>query len=299
MKQSIITHNGVFHADEVLAIALLTVVNNTTYNIIRTREIPLDANYIIDVGGQYDGIKYFDHHQADYKGKLSSVGMIWKYLQKTCKPSFMLDKLVAEVDAQDVGIKLQSWDHFSQVINSMNAKDIHSEDQTNAFNDALRFAELTIKASYQDVSYTELSIYDKLLTNMIKAKAEAERRNAERVESLQIQDYGLRLVFLDKHEEYLPTVALVGIADILIQWDKQQEAWTVSNIAKKAGAFESDYKLSATGRASEVFCHKAGFIGKYKTEEYFQFSDPAFSDAVIFKVNGRTIAYPLGEEYFA
>lgn len=73
----IVTHNGVFHADEVFAVATLSVFTNTPISdmeIIRTRdaevieEAQADANvYVIDVGLQCNHeMKNFDHHQAKH-----------------------------------------------------------------------------------------------------------------------------------------------------------------------------------------------------------------------------------------
>jgi uncharacterized UPF0160 family protein len=71
VKKKIITHNGIFHADEIFAIGLLlcTVLEKEDdYVIERTRNIAAtdytdDNVWIIDVGGVYDPAKkLFDHH---------------------------------------------------------------------------------------------------------------------------------------------------------------------------------------------------------------------------------------------
>lgn len=62
---SIITHNGKFHTDDVFACAILKYIFDDI-NIIRTRDESIindSDSYIIDVGGEYDGVKKFDHHQ--------------------------------------------------------------------------------------------------------------------------------------------------------------------------------------------------------------------------------------------
>jgi uncharacterized UPF0160 family protein len=79
------THNGLFHSDEVFAVAMMSItaeLQGLTVQVTRTRDLNIlnTQHYIIDVGGQYDGVKCFDHHQSEYKGDLSSAGMIAKYL---------------------------------------------------------------------------------------------------------------------------------------------------------------------------------------------------------------------------
>lgn len=65
----VITHDGIFHADEVFAIALLKRKMNV--EIIRTRNVEIiekainDKNvFVIDCGGEYNPhMRNFDHHQ--------------------------------------------------------------------------------------------------------------------------------------------------------------------------------------------------------------------------------------------
>lgn len=72
------THDGDFHADDVLALALLRVVyHQYEFVIVRTRDkAQLDTcDILVDVGGQHDGIRYFDHHQD--RNLKSSVSLLW------------------------------------------------------------------------------------------------------------------------------------------------------------------------------------------------------------------------------
>jgi uncharacterized UPF0160 family protein len=85
----IVTHNGVFHADEVLAIATLLVFNNKTLfdcEIIRTRDesVIVEAQndsdvWVIDVGMIKEfSKKNFDHHQN--KDLFASNLLVFDYL---------------------------------------------------------------------------------------------------------------------------------------------------------------------------------------------------------------------------
>jgi len=68
MIHKIITHNGIFHADDVMATALLLEFIRPTIPVERTRNISADefANpdvWIVDVGGQYNTeLNNYDHH---------------------------------------------------------------------------------------------------------------------------------------------------------------------------------------------------------------------------------------------
>ena len=69
MISKVITHDGIFHADDVMSVALLQEFIRPTIQIERTRNISSDefSNpdiWIVDVGGQYDQVNNnYDHHQ--------------------------------------------------------------------------------------------------------------------------------------------------------------------------------------------------------------------------------------------
>ncbi len=106
------THSGTFHADDVTACSLLLLFNLIDRDkIFRSRDLNIlgARDYVCDVGGIYDPQKKrFDHHQNEYKGNLSSAGMIWKYLKDQ---GFVDDKiydffnrsLILGIDAHDNG----------------------------------------------------------------------------------------------------------------------------------------------------------------------------------------------------
>ncbi len=85
-------HDGAFHADEVTAVALLLETGLIDIDkVIRTRDENRLAgcDFVCDVGGLYDpSQRRFDHHQVDYRGGLSSAGMVLKYLRE--------EKLISE-----------------------------------------------------------------------------------------------------------------------------------------------------------------------------------------------------------
>ncbi|KAL2315988.1 hypothetical protein POMI540_0763 [Schizosaccharomyces pombe] len=86
----IATHSGTFHADEALAVYMLRRLDRFSgAQIVRSRDPQVldSCDIIVDVGGKYDGIKYFDHHQREfndtfspkYSTRLSSAGLIYKH----------------------------------------------------------------------------------------------------------------------------------------------------------------------------------------------------------------------------
>jgi uncharacterized UPF0160 family protein len=120
------THNGMYHADEAVAIALLAGnVSAAEINLIRTRDQNLiDAAHVaIDVGGVYCPEKgRFDHHfvgspTREDGAQLASAGLI--ELQLAGKLGKHTKQFVRRVDASDTGVKTPGW-RFSMSVSKTN-----------------------------------------------------------------------------------------------------------------------------------------------------------------------------------
>ena len=287
------THSGVFHADEVTAVALVILaIEQGTVEIYRTRDTSILAkcHTRIDVGGVYDPVAGdFDHHQQGYTGTLSSAGMVHKYiLTEDCDfvingakyTSENLAKLIDDVDKQDIGTKYQEAFHYCNIISSYNCEDIYSKEQDMAFEDAVLFAV-------------------RFITNLTrKDKQKVIDKIASKAIEIDTYEFG-RVAVVPKDSQYLPSTLFIGRADLLVSWDDQQDCWTVSTVPLKEEEFGSLLTLLKTGRNSEIFTHKAGFIGKYKEENYLPISDPFFTSGIVVKIDGIEKNIPIGDEYLA
>ncbi len=119
-KKILVTHNGSFHADDIFATAVLSILNQGNIKIIRTRDLKIIAtgDYVYDVGGENNPIKdLFDHHQKGGGGirsneiPYSSFGLIWKkYGEQICgsrEVAELIDyKIVQPIDATDNGMDI-------------------------------------------------------------------------------------------------------------------------------------------------------------------------------------------------
>ena len=141
MELKIATHNGIFHADEVTAVALLKLFGDKDVKVTRvghdTKDFSL-FDMVIDIGRKFDGKKYFDHHQ--YKGGKSSAGLVWEYLeQEEQYPN--ISKLVKMVDENDVGTAKSRAFEYPSLIKHFNAsEDIYGKEQDANFQKAVDFA---------------------------------------------------------------------------------------------------------------------------------------------------------------
>jgi uncharacterized UPF0160 family protein len=118
LKKLIGTHSGSFHADDVFAVASLSLLY-PDYEITRSRdpEVWERCDFLVDVGGSYDHNKrIYDHHFRNgptYEDGLpmSSIGLVWKhYGADICKSAEIAGQvcrlLIRGLDASDNGITL-------------------------------------------------------------------------------------------------------------------------------------------------------------------------------------------------
>ena len=95
------THNGIFHQDDVVAVALLSILHGNNITVKRTRDVNIlsTCDYVVDVGGGE-----LDHHLPGGNGvrenniPYASAGLVWKkYSYDILKAFDCPDKLIYEV----------------------------------------------------------------------------------------------------------------------------------------------------------------------------------------------------------
>lgn len=67
--KTVVTHNGLFHADEAFGTAFLCLLLGSEVRVVRSRNPAQieQADVALDVGGIYDNGKFrYDHHQRDF-----------------------------------------------------------------------------------------------------------------------------------------------------------------------------------------------------------------------------------------
>src|ERR1035437_8023490 len=119
-KKILVTHNGIFHADDIFATATLSILLGGNIEVFRTRDEEMfkKGDYVYDVGGIYDSAtNRFDHHQKGGAGTRSNgipyaaFGLVWKtYGAEICGSKEVAENLdeslVQSIDADDNGINL-------------------------------------------------------------------------------------------------------------------------------------------------------------------------------------------------
>lgn len=268
------THDGAFHADEVTACALLLIYDLIDRDkVFRTRDQKELENleFVCDVGGIYDpSIKRFDHHQIEYKGMMSSAGMILKYLlaQGLMEEDFYhyINKaLVIGIDAIDNGQITQKLGHcsFSGVITNFVPCD-YGMDSTGlykAFSEALDFTIGHIQRSKERFYY-------------IKSCKEAVKDSMKKGQEYLLFDKAMPWMenFFELEGEDHPALFVImpsgdfwKLRGIPPSYDQKMKVR--KPLPKKwAGLLEDDLK-KVTNIPGAIFCHKGRFISIWKTKE--------------------------------
>ncbi|MDD5152681.1 MAG: MYG1 family protein [Candidatus Pacebacteria bacterium] len=277
--KKIITHNGSFHADEIFACAILSILNNNKVEIIRSRdpEVWEMGDYVVDVGGVHNEKKNrFDHHQVGGGGKrengipYSSMGLVWKLYGKKVSGSAEVAKLVDEklvqpIDAVDSGVSLFSLinpEVFPYSINNVlgalrptwkeEAGDKESIDE--GFAVALNLA--------KDILLREIKIArDQIEANKFVLKAYNKAKDK-------------RVIVIEGHYPCDEILLKFSEPLFVVKPDHQDETkWKVKTVRKGSDSFEARKFLPVkwsgkkgeefakiTGVKDSIFCHVNCFV---------------------------------------
>ena len=269
------THSGPFHADDVLAFAMLKTLWRSDLTLVRTREAAelAPADVVFDVGGTFDEATCrFDHHQSSYTGDRSSAGMVldWLEKQRTVSPALAAElrhRLVDYVDAVDNGRRapVDSVPCFSSLIEQLT----HTASSMEAFDERfLVAADIAsslvsgIVAGHEQVEAAREAV----LEAMNRAVA-----GGTRVIELDAY-YSWKTVYFDNGGETHPT-------DFVL-FPSSDGSWRIVAIPPVLGDFAQKRSLPAawaglsgealeaqTGIPGSMFCHKNRFIAVFRTHE--------------------------------
>lgn len=267
------THNGKFHADEVIATAILKELFDV--EVIRTRDekILKELDIVYDVGGGE-----FDHHGIDKRYRdnenetpYSSSGLIWKKfgldLLKLKNPNLTEDEydiifnyidrhFIEGVDALDNGIWIDKTEiplfHISLIIDKFNPLWNSDKDENEAFNEAVEFVQVILRNTIDH----RFSIFD-AKNNVIKAY------NNRPIPEVLLLDkycpYGYTLKDIDVSEEVL-YVIYPRVNSYAIQTIRNEEKEDRKKLPKAWAGLNDEELSKVTGVPGSIFCHTGRFI---------------------------------------
>ncbi len=281
-KIKAVTHNGVFHADDVFSAALLELLFNQKITFIRTRDEKMiaGADYAFDVGGVYDpSKKRFDHHQVGGAGKrengipYAAFGLLWKeYGEKLSGSRAVAEKLEKKlampVDANDNGV-----DIVQSVFPDVSAYAV-SEIVT-SFRPTWKEDEETM-----DTRFSNAVAWAKAILAREIKKAQDSVEAVQFVEKAYTEAIDKRVILLDRKYPWGDVIEKYSEPLFVIFPIPVDKTWRVYAVSKDRNTFgnRKDFPLSwagkkdaelsqITGVSDAVFCHNGRFLAVAKSKE--------------------------------
>jgi len=251
------THNGIFHADEVTATALLKRFYDDSLEVTRlphqTAEFE-EFDLVVDLGKQYDGKKYFDHHH-DKELEASNM-LIFTYLYTNDYISKIeyeaLYELMEIISNNDIGVgDKPSVDSIVKVVQSMNQEDIYSREQDESFWRAVNLVGMYIDNIVDEANKTAER------SAKLEKSVEVEPNILELPEFIQ----GWNTLIFDFHE--------FKDIDIVMWEDTIQNKWKAQVVPDAIGSFGRRNRALVNKEAEgKEFIHQGEFFCVFDTREH-------------------------------
>jgi len=277
------THSGSFHADEVFALAALTLLGEPV-EIVRTRDAEAMAacDVRVDIGFASDpATGDFDHHQREGAGerpngiRYASFGLVWReYGVRLCDGDEAVAErvdrsLVQAVDANDTGqaVVAPVLDGVrpmtvSGVIGALNPtweEDLAPEEERARFDEAVALAERVLEREIASATAAQRAV--RLVSDAIAGAGDP------------------RVIALDRDVPWKEVV--VGSApDALFVVYPKRQGWGLEAVPRVLGSFENRRDLPeawggldgpelarVTGVEDALFCHAKRFLAVARSRE--------------------------------
>ncbi len=278
----IATHNKHFHPDDVFAVATLSLIINKPFEIIRTRNplIIKDADYVVDIGGEYDEERNrFDHHQSGGAGTrengipYASFGLVWKkYGNLICgseETAQLIEKRIVEpTDAEDSGVAIikpifegvYPYSYFRAIYSLNPTWKERDKDCDKLFREAMESAKKVILREIE------------ILRHFIEGRKFVEK-------SYEVAE-DKRFIILDKEYSWKEVMNKYKEPLFVIEPNFEEGQWKIvavrddinsfknrKDLPEKWGGKKDQELASETGVSDAVFCHKNLFIAATRSKE--------------------------------
>jgi len=275
-------HNGLFHADDVFALAVLTLAGEAG-EVVRTRDPELLAacDLRVDVGRRYDpAAGDYDHHQEGGAGeranglRYASFGLIWKQYGinvagSATATAYVDEHFVQFIDADDNG-----QTPFTSTIPNV-ALPLISQ-PISAYNPT--WLEPGTEADFDAAFKQAVDIAVKLLQREI-ASAQSALQAADYVRK-ELQSSSGGLLTLDKFVPWQEVAINEAPMILYAIFPRADSTWALQAVRKSLGSFENRRDLPAawagkvdaelasiTGVPDAIFCHTGRFLAVAKSRE--------------------------------
>lgn len=257
--KTIVTHDGVFHADEVFATALIKLIaksnNQNKIEVVRTRNpkilqehLELETSIVIDVGNSE-----FDHHQElkynlinGEEVPMSSFGLVHKKFLELNLISFDKDlqSLVTEIDKADNGVAPSTVSTLIRTF-TPNWNDTSDTAMDDAFKKAVKFAKGILKNMFEKTNSSLLA--EETIKDEIQNLKKQELLYGTKRNYLILESFIPFQETIIKHNE---TVSEEDKIKFVI--NKNKNKFNLHTIKKSLGNFENHVDLISLDMAKEL-----------------------------------------------
>ncbi|WP_461206004.1 MYG1 family protein [Clostridium sp. DL1XJH146] len=265
------THDGKFHADEVMATAILNEIFEIELTRTRNKEKLNELDIVYDVNGGE-----LDHHNVDKKLRqdeipYSSCGLVWEKFGRdviqvkaqNLKEDEIEDifnyvdrSLVEGIDALDNGVWIDKTEiplmNISTILSGFNPLWYEDNNENEQFNKAVEFATAILNNK----------INFKISVLKAKEKVIKAYENREMKQVLIIDTYCPYIDALkevDKNEEIL-FVIFKSKTNYLLQAVRGKDGEDIKKLPETWGGKREEELAEVTGVSDAVFCHTGRFI---------------------------------------
>lgn len=273
------THDGKFHADEVMACAITSLLFENV-QIIRSRDEDQlkNADIVFDVS-KNDMVRVFNHHDRNWGEfrpngiPFASAGAAWQLFGVEILKSMnisnqihvdvfnLIDKIMAEIDAIDVGMNIDMKYGITPVISSFMPANGTEEEIEAAFNEALNFTKLYIIRQIKAFEHMELS----------KFQAWEVLKSNEKIAIFDKANPSWRDT-INQHWNETSNIKLIVYPDMSGSWRVQSapgentllggNGFAIRCKAPEEWLGKNDFVDEFENNKFKIqFCHKGGFIG--------------------------------------
>lgn len=284
--KKLITHNGAFHTDDVLAYAILLKhfrKNNQDIEIVRTRDMEIikTGDVVFDVGDSYDPNTHrYDHHQVGRAGErdntipYAACGLVWKHFGPDLCSSEQVwkivdEKLVQSVDAGDNGVA-------TYTLNSLNVKSFSLGDVINCFKPIEEDASLDLF----DAQFVKAGEFMLFILNSVISSAERKIEDMKNAEIVYNNSEDKQLIICEKHIPGIKKLLSIFPEPVFVIYPDQNNKWRVEGVRinpddfpirkdlpeRWAGLRDGDLQ-KVSGVSDATFCHPGLFTAGAVSKE--------------------------------
>lgn len=249
----VFTHDTAFHADDVMAVALLRYAG-FDFEVIRTRNAALLSDaltdpeiLVLDVGGSYEpALLNFDHHQD--ASMTSAAGLIYEQFKDAICPidaQPFFGNFIASIDAIDT-----NRDNIFALWNTLPRGFRNTSGIIGGFNREVTDAALQNKQFEKAVDFTMEIIRNEIYKAEKKARSEADYTNRKILANGVVVFDEFSTVWKEKNEHIFAVLPHAN------GWQIQSIDTTVAKVPENIADYEGF-----------VFRHASGFMAVVKDKE--------------------------------